>query len=224
MRKLLILVEGQAEEIFANRLLQPHLFQHNLVVQPKLVTTKRPPGMPHHKGGISTYGKIEGDLRRLLNDASAARVTTIIDFYGLPKDFPGMPPPTGNCYDRVKQLEQEFSRSIADSRFLPYLSLHEFEAMLFASPEKTTEVISKPELLASLQQIKSQFNSPEEIDDGSTTAPSKRILKLHPQYRKTADGIAILERIGIDQIRRQCLHFNEWIERLEMIGADVPQP
>ena len=224
MRKLLILVEGQTEETFVNRLLQPHLFQHKLVAQPKLVTTKRPPGMPHHKGGISIYGKIEGDLRRLLNDASAALVTTIIDFYGLPKDFPGMPVSPGNCYERVKQLEREFSHSIANPRFLPYLSLHEFEAMLFVSPEKITEVISKPELLASLQQIKSQFNSPEEIDDGPTTAPSKRVLKLHPQYRKTADGIAILEKIGIDQICRQCPHFNEWIERLEMIGEDVPQP
>ena len=43
---------------------------------------------PNFKGGITSFGQVERDLRRLLGDTSAALVTTMFDLYGLPDDFP----------------------------------------------------------------------------------------------------------------------------------------
>ena len=53
------------------------------------------------------------------------------------------------------------------------------------------------------------------------TSPSKRIIqaiegdnKKKYKYNKTLAGKYVTERIGIDELRLQCQHFNEWIENL----------
>ena len=53
------------------------------------------------------------------------------------------------------------------------------------------------------------FPSIEHIDDGPTTAPSKRIIKLIPGYedRKASAGPNIAEYIGLTVIREKCLAF-----------------
>ena len=62
--------------------------------------------------------------------------------------------------------------------------------------------------------IRGAFATPEHINNSPQTAPSKRILALVPHYKKTVDGPLIAEDIGLDAIRAQCPHFNNWIERL----------
>jgi hypothetical protein len=57
------------------------------------------------------------------------------------------------------------------------------------------------------------------IDDGPTTAPSKRIIAEIPEYDKATAGVAVAEKIGMDTLRQKCRHFNEWITRLEQLGA-----
>ncbi|WP_199769702.1 DUF4276 family protein [Aeromonas sp. ASNIH2] len=52
------------------------------------------------------------------------------------------------------------------------------------------------------------------MNNSPQTAPSKRILALVPNYKKTLHGPLIAEDIGLDAIRAQCPHFNRWIERL----------
>ena len=106
-----------------------------------------------------------------------------------------------------------------DGRFIPYVMMHEFEAMLFSDCEKFGDGIGRPELAPSFQEIRDQFASPEEIDDSPDTAPSHRVVDLVPRYQKPLMGkLAVLE-IGLDAIRTECPNFGAWIERLEDIQA-----
>ncbi|MCU0546274.1 MAG: DUF4276 family protein [Oscillatoriaceae cyanobacterium Prado104] len=59
------------------------------------------------------------------------------------------------------------------------------------------------------------YESPELINQGKTTAPSKRIIQAIPRYSKISDGLTIVKSIGLDNIRSKCPHFNQWINTLE---------
>jgi hypothetical protein len=220
MSKVLILVEGQTEESFVKQLLYPHLAAQAIFPVVTIATTRRRPDRKDFKGGIVSYGKVKTDLRPLLRDTSAALVTTMIDYYGLPADFPGMANrPSGSCRDRVQHLESAFAKDINHSKFLPYLALHEFEALLFTSPAQIASHFPDHGRLTQLENIKSQFGSPEEIDDDPLTAPSKRIKNVYPAYQKRADGPTIAQRIGLELIRQECPHFNEWLTKLESLSS-----
>ena len=67
--------------------------------------------------------------------------------------------------------------------------MHEFEALLFSDCAALAEAIGHPDLTARLQSIRDHFETPEHIDDAPTSAPSKRILEIVPEYRKTVDGV-----------------------------------
>jgi hypothetical protein len=122
MIRVLILVEGQTEEAFVKNVLSPHLTGFDVFPIVTIVTTRRRPDRKDFKGGIGSYQKIKNDLRPLLNDRSAALITTIFDYYGLPDDFPGMSDiPNTPSRDRIKHLEMFFANDIGHKKFLPYL-------------------------------------------------------------------------------------------------------
>jgi len=222
MSKILILVEGQAEETFVREVLAPYLSKDGVYPIAKLATTKRVKSGPDFKGGIVSYGKFKNDIVRLLGDTSAAIVTTMIDFYGLPTDFPGRRTlPTGSCYDQVAYLEREIGNDIGHPRLLPYLALHEFEAMLFVAPEKIAQAFPGTNKGGELTAIREQFHSPEEIDDDPHAAPSKRLEAIFPGYEKPLHGPLVVLEIGIEQIRRECSHFNDWLARLERLETGM---
>ncbi len=217
MAKVLILAEGQTEEFFVTRLLAPYLAVRNVFPKVTVVPTKKVPDGPDFKGGTISYSKTKLLLRKLLNDTSAALVTTLFDFYGLRDDFPK--PKRGSCYEKVAELERLIGQEFDNNpRLLPYFCLYEFEAMLFVKPDELAAVLGRDHLSARFQAIKSLFPSPEEINDDPETAPSKRIIELVPDYRKIAHGISALEKITIDAVRSECLHFNEWLTKLEELG------
>ena len=218
MIKVNILVEGQTEETFVKDVLNPYFSSKEIYFTPILATTRRAgKGKTPYKGGIASFGKVEKDIKLLLPDSSASLETTMIDYYGLAgKDFPGWDTmPKGSCYDRVGHLEKSFSEEIDHRKFLPYLSLHEFEAMLFAAPEYIIKWFPdvKENTLSALEKIRNSVKSPEEIDD--TTPPSKRITELMPGYEKVLYGSIIALGIGVDTIRAECKHFDEWLKEIE---------
>jgi hypothetical protein len=218
MAKVLILVEGQTEETFIRDVLAPHLRKQNVHLITKLVVTKRVKFGGQFKGGISSYDKVEGDIRRLLNDSSADLVTTMLDYYGLPDDFPGVcSRPPGDCYHRVAHIEEEFRKDIDHLRFEPYLSLHEFEALVFVDPKRWGFVFADREKAQALQAVRDGFAGPEEIDEGPETAPSKRIRAIFPAYQKTLHGPLATKELGLQAIRDACPHFNQWVTRLESL-------
>jgi len=60
-----------------------------------------------------------------------------------------------------------------------------------------------------------EAGAPEDINETPEGAPSKRILRIFPGYRKLLHGPTIAERIGLKTIREQCPHFDDWLTRLE---------
>lgn len=209
MSRVLVFVEGQTEETFVRDLLVPYFSRLGIYLTPILAQTS-----PGHKGGIVSYGKVKHQLTRLCRQDQGAYVTTMMDYYGLPNDFPGLDGRVADAHEQVVRLEQALQQDVDAPNFIPNLMLHEFEALLFSAPEKIAEWLDDQALLASMAAIRAAFATPEHINNSPQTAPSKRILALVPHYKKTVDGPLIAEDIGLDAIRAQCPHFNNWIERL----------
>jgi hypothetical protein len=145
----------------------------------------------------------------------------MLDYYGFP-EVPGIPQQTGGSAPmKAASLERAIEREIGSKqqgnteRFRAYLSLHEFEAMLFS---ETTSIASAlgPDRHEELEQIRRQFE-PEEIDDHASTCPSARLKALFPNYKKRVDGPTIASAIGLETIRRSCPHFDQWLRFLEAV-------
>ncbi|NUM54355.1 MAG: DUF4276 family protein [Candidatus Hydrogenedentes bacterium] len=217
-KRVLILVEGQTEERFVKDILSPAFFDLDLYFHVTLLVTKRVKSGPNFKGGITTFGKFEKDANRLLNSAGDALVTTLLDYYGLPNDFPGMrdrsqePTPLR----RVKHVERAIHHHFgAPSNFLPFLALHEFEAWLYCSASELPRILTEQSRQQRFAKICNSVASPEEINENPNAAPSKRIKDLFPAYRKVIHGPLTVAKIGLEVIREQCPHFAEWLTNLE---------
>ena len=215
MKKVLVLVEGQTEERFVKDVFYPHLHQSGIYLIPKIATTKRVKSGPDFKGGIISYERVRNDIIRLLRDTNAACVTTMFDLYGLPSEFPGKSTASGDPYAKVRTVEQAFEQDINHPRFLGNLILHEFEGLLFIEPSQIARTLNQPPKEQTLQEIRNAFHTPEEINDSRLTSPSKRIINIFPQYQKVVHGNIISRRIGMNAIRENCPHFDEWVTRLE---------
>jgi len=220
MSKVLIYAEGQTEERFIKDLLAPHLAGVGVHAQPVVATTKVVKTGPNFKGGIGKYSRTKKELLRLLNDSSASAVTTMLDYYGLDRSFPGRQSPQGaDCYTRVAYVEEALSADISAPTFMPFLTLHEFEGLLFASPDDMAQALPGGEHLGSeLSRIRRSFGTPEEINDDAETAPHRRIVNVYPNYKKPLHGSLITARIGLKEIRTQCPHFNKWVSKLERLA------
>ena len=55
-----------------------------------------------------------------------------------------------------------------------------------------------------LERIRSQFRTPEDIDDGPQAAPRKRIMNVLQTYRKRRFSPLIAREIGLPKIRTEC--------------------
>ncbi len=219
-KRVLILAEGDTEEAFIGDVLAPYLSQHDVFPIAKKATTRRNKDAPDNKGGVVSYEKVKNDLKRLLGDSNATLITTMIDFYGLPTGFPGIKNmPKGTCYVQVNHIEREFKKDINQQRFLPYFQLHEFEALLFSSLEQIEAAFPENDKKQELNAIRKQVQSPEEIN--TTIPPYKRLKALYPKYKKRADGLTIAQAVGIDTMRRECPHFDEWIQKLETLNKET---
>jgi hypothetical protein len=217
LTKVLVLVEGQTEETFVRDVLAKHLQAFGVYMIAVLVSTKRVKSGRKFKGGISQYGKVRHELSLLLRDRSAVAVTTMIDYYGLPRDFPGFQtlPMGSSCYQRVNHLERALAADLGDSRLLPYLSLHEFEALLFTSPPEIQSAFPDFRVAGPLDAALRSAGSPEEINDGPDTHPSARLEKLLPTYQKPLHGPILAGRIGLEALCDRCSHFAAWVRSLE---------
>lgn len=228
MSRVKVLVEGQTEESFVNQVLLTYLARRGVFLTPILLTTKRVKNrnekertMPgrRFKDGISKYAKVKLDVRNALNDRGVTAITTMIDYYGLPTDFPGMENlPNADGYTCMQHLEHAFAQDINSPRFHPFLTLHEYEALLFSKPAEIASAFPEQAVAKPLSAIRTSFRSPEEINQGRETHPAARIMTHVTGYRKTFHGVLIAGRIGLRTIRRECSHFDEWISWLESLG------
>lgn len=218
MRKILLLVEGQTEETFVKTVLNPHLETFDRYAVPKIIATKIVKRGNQFKGGVPSYDNVRRQISRLLGDTSAVAIGTLIDYYALPPSFPGKNTIQGTtAVDRVEYLENQLKTDISERRFIPYYSLHEFEALLFSSPQEIANTLTAPQKAADLQAIRLMFSSPEQINDNPLTCPSARIRTLFPEYQKPLHGSLVTQRIGLQRIRTECSHFSQWLGLLERV-------
>jgi hypothetical protein len=227
MKQGLVLVEGQTEERVVDELLRPYFEARGLVLKPRVVVTSRPIGAAHHKGGVRSYGQVQGDLRRLLGNTGASVVTTLFDYYALPADFPGMADRHAQRAprSRVEHVEAAWAAEVCDRRFIPHIVLHELEAWVFADPTRLAPNMFKDDetAVAAIAAIARKHATPEDIDDGPDTAPSKRLLRAFPPYQKTSHGVDALKAIAVEGICRACPHAAAWLDRLVAV-AQAPSP
>lgn len=218
MTRVYLLVEGQTEEAFVRELLEPHYARLDLYLTPIIVRTS-----PGHKGGVVSYAKIKPQLQRLCSQDAGAYVSTIFDLYALPQDFPGKAgvaySSLGSGHLKAVFLEEQLSRDIGQTNFIPNLMVHEFEALLFAQPDKFAEWTNGISVVNSLSAQLRDFATPEDINDRPQYAPSKRILAVMPNYQKPVHGPLIACEIGLDTIRAVCPHFNGWLRKLETLAT-----
>ena len=227
MKQVLVVCEGQTEEVFVNEILAPALWDRNVFLYPRLIATSR-----HSKGGSLKGQRVLRFLGNTLRERRNIHVTTFFDLYGLPSDFPGQSEAAAQVdpVDRAAAVEAEFHTAViqavgcAPGRFLPHIQPHEFEALLFSEPGRFAEVEPAwQRYVAQLEMARQSARSPEYINDGSETHPSARLRDLlRPRYNKVRHGKAVSERVGIDRMRAECAHFHRWLERLATLPPLQP--
>jgi hypothetical protein len=169
------------------------------------------------------------DLGNLLRQHKSAdtRFTTMFDLYALHNSFLGW----GDAekqrhipHERVLTLEKAFAADVGDPRFIAHLQLHEFETILLCEPGHLALVYENAgNGIDALRTAVAEAKSPELVNDGEATAPSKRIIARFPRYarEKTTVGAELAECVGIDTTRRLCPHFDSWLKTLESLGSQL---
>jgi len=210
--ELRVLCEGATEQGFVTQVLGPHLRAFDVYPQAESLARGR-------SGVVSfkiLYEAIKRDVGRSRNHQY---VTTMIDLYGLTQ-YPGVERQPGeSVLDRVTRIETNMATALPNDRFIPYIQVHEFEALVFVDLDALLPQFPDGEADAVAAHLKQQVGNaaPEEINDGKLTAPSKRLIGEIPAYRymKSIAGPAIAARIGLPALRAVCPHFNAWVTRLE---------
>ncbi len=224
MPRLLVHVEGPTEETFVNEVLGRHLYAigfHSVGA--------RYIGGARRRGGICGWPEARQGILNHLRQDGRTFVTTMVDYYGLPqsgdREWPGRAAaarmrPDARASFVEGQLGQDLRGILDTNRFVPFVVMHEFEALLFSDCAAFSTALGGPELAVPLSAIRAAFDTPEAINDSPETAPSKRILALRPSYQKPLMGSLAALEIGLEKIRAECPHFNEWVRRLEELVTE----
>ena len=211
MIRLAISVEGPTEEEFVKNVLADHLWESEVVSTPIILGRAR----GRADGGNVSMDRLVSEMAYLLRSFDA--VTSFVDFYGFRRK--------GN--KTVDDLEEDMTRQIRKklghrwllAKVFPYIQKYEFEGLLFSNVDAFADAIdASEESIEELRSIREKFPTPEDINDNSETAPSKRIVKVIPQYEKVLYGSLIAMEIGLDTICVECPRFDKWVTHLESLG------
>lgn len=219
MVEIIVFVEGQTEEGFIKQVVAPALRGLQIYLKPQLLSTSS-----SSRGGALSIDRFLLNARNTLRQKPTSILTSFIDLYGLDTDFPEFENSKKlvDVYQRVARLEQALHRAVTEyvgcrpDRFLPHIQPYEYEGLLFSDIDQL--VATEPtwsKALGKLQEVRNFFDSPEHINDGYETKPSKRLENLlHPKYKKTTHGPRAAARISLETIERECTHFRGWMNRL----------
>lgn len=224
---LFVVVEGYSEAGFFNPFLGAHLGARGIDLHVPVI------GKGAAKGGMMfrSFAAVCDELRNFLADRRRPFVTTFFDYYGLPAgqrlgwDFV----PTAKAARGVEGIEERLRAGVtaaagaAAERFIPYVQLHELEALFYAEPTTLAEVLGAPDQEKTLRSIAADCGGCESIDDSPTTAPSKRLQRCCPHYIKGRSTAAHAPRLGarlnLDAVRAACPRFAGWLGQIERLAA-----
>ena len=202
MIRLGVVAEGQTEAEFVDTTLAEHLRQCG--IEPMAIPLR---------GNVSVQ-----TLSNRMRDAywSFDAVTSLVDFYG----FRGKGGATVAALEEriAAQVRSRIDRDWTARKVFPYVQQHEFEALLFSDVAAFSAIKAPLGAIDKLRAVRSDFDTPEDIDDDPMTAPSKRIAAIVPGYRKVRDGTEVAAAVGLPAMRAACPRFDAWITRLEALG------
>ena len=216
---VMVLVEGKTELFFIKNILAPYLAHKNVFLRASILTK---PGQP----GSNKFVRAKKDIGAHLKQRANTWLTLLVDYYGIDTDWPGYEESKKQngharkhwvmCEATKQQVGTLFAGQDAEHRFIPYISMHEFEALLFSDPAALAGGLGVDQ--SEINNILQQCGEPEAINDSRETSPSHRLDSLSPiGFKKTTTGITIAEQIGIDAMRNKCPLFNDWINQLEAL-------
>ena len=208
MKRLVFIVEGDTEILLLKGIVIPYLVEQGFFnpMTFQTITTNR---KQHKKGGVPSYGKFTNEVSNTLAQGNVI-VTTFIDFYKLPTDFPNFTTDSTLIDDIETGISSDFGNN---PDFIPYIQRHELEALMFANRDGLDFVIDDPQQMQQVDAIIAAYPNPEDINNSPQTAPSKRLESIY-NYDKTGDGELIFEMIGIDDILSTCPRFSNWMDKL----------
>jgi hypothetical protein len=212
-----ILVEGQTEKLFIETLLCPYFLNRKIFLFPILLSK------PGEKGGDVRFVRVQKDIGIHLKQRQNTYITLMVDYYGIGQDWPGFEKTklqtthsqkaeTMNM-ETAKKVQELFPEQNREYRFIPYVSMHEIEALYFSDPASISQIMNIER--AEIESILRKCGEPEAINDSSETAPSKRLKKLSPKFNKITTGVDIAKAVNIQRMRERCPLFNEWISKIE---------
>lgn len=216
MKRLVIIAEGETEESFVNNILCPFFCSKGIYNSIQCFKTK------HSHGGMPKYSYIKKDILNIIYEKNVV-VSMMIDFYRLPSDFPGFNDlkVTQTHQEQANLLETRIKKDLEDSQnqlfdnFIPYIQLHEFEALVFASISGIDSLFERSEMdYNGLMNVIQQYPNPEDINNHPDTAPSVRLKKLISGYNKVLHGIDIINTVGMAELLEKCPRFKTWIESM----------
>lgn len=227
---LYVLCEGETEGLFVKQVLKPYLKDKGIIVKYHLLVNSQKKGT---SGGIHSYQQVRRDLLLTVRQAKAGEsekifFTTMIDFYALPGSFPRWQEIMAmeDRYKRVSEMEKAFAADVQIEDFIPYIQLHEFEALVFCGLEHL--LIDYPNCqreVADLKKVLATYNdNPELINTTPDGAPGKRLAKTIGKkynYNKPKTGALVADKVSIEALRGKCRHFDEWLKLLEDEAARI---
>lgn len=213
MKRLIIVVEGQTEQSFVNEVMAPYLLCKGIdCTVPVLIRTSR-----KGRGGFVNYQHLCNTIKGVLsnpNDGGLV-VSCFVDFFRIPNTIPGYSDAMrlGDDIQRADALQKSLGNAISDRRFVPYIQLHEFEALLFSN-NNGFEYLWDERLFSQTKSIVDAYPNPEEINSAPETAPSKRLLSINQSYDKVIEGNLIALEVGLTEMLEKCPRFADWVDCL----------
>ena len=217
-------VEGRTEQRFVEEVLAPYLANRGVFMTATQVRKKG------QNGGDVRFARVRTMVHNFLKQRSDTIVVSFVDYYGI-SEWPALDEVrrmvnASPCSIAEKlnsaaiaEVQSEFVYIDVSKRYIPFMAVHEFEALLFSDADVLAFELGIP--LSTIATTLKEFSSPEAINNRPETAPSKRLEKwTGNHYRKTAQGIVIAQKIGVDKMRAACPNFNEWLNRLECLTVD----
>ncbi|WP_420458457.1 DUF4276 family protein [Neolewinella sp.] len=217
MIQLIVICEGESERGFCQLVLAPYLLPLGIYLRPPLIKKSG--------GGMVHWLVLQRQLEMHLKQEKQAYITTFIDLYGIKArhKVPGFTKiGSTNSLNRVLAMERGMKEAIPQEmryRFLPYIQLHDFEALLFSDVTVFHDTFSEADFAdaTELDRIATAYQNPEDINDSKVTAPSKRLERILPGYDKALDGPILAQEIGMERLLERCPHFRGWVEGLRNI-------
>ena len=214
--RITILCEGQTEEKFVKELLAPYFLEKKIYIDPIILSKKG------QNGGDVKFSRAEKDIVNSLKRSNVSAVSTFVDYYGI-KEWPGKnnilqnstPQQIADCLNNAvkKEMCRKYDNLNPKNRFIPFVTVHEFETLLFSDSRILSEHLRIEQ--ARVDEVLFEYGTPEKINNGPDTAPSKRLKTWDARYGKTTNGIAIAVDIGIKRMREKCPLFDAWLCSLE---------